>query len=124
MPSSADGAARPAHLQQIPAETVRNAATMDVDAAHAHLNSVASERIRRLTAELQGLSPTADQADIASIRLLLSEYSTALGHLRAVARLAAATVDGAAEPVRDARRTVHRLCKTLAAAPAGLPDPQ
>lgn len=123
MPSSADGAVRPAHLEQLPAETVSNATT-DVAAAHAHLNSVASERIRSRTAELQDLPPTADQPDIASIRLLLSEYSTAVGHLRAVARLAAATIDGAAEPLREARRTVHRLSKTLAATPADPPDPR
>ena len=125
MPSSADAASRLAHLEQIPAETVSNAPTTDVDDAHAHLNSVASERIRRLTAELQDLPPTADQADIVSVRLLLSEYSVAVAHLRTVARLAAATVDGAAEPVRDARRAVHRLSKTLTAAPAGrLPEPR
>jgi hypothetical protein len=124
VPSSADGSARLAHFEQIPAETVSHAATTDVHDARAQLNSVASERIRRLTAELQGLSPAADQADIAAIRLLLSEYSTAVGHLRAVARLAASTVDAAAEPLREARRTVHRLSKTLAAAPADPPDPR
>jgi len=62
--------------------------------------------------------------DIVSIRLLLSEYSVAVAHLRTVARLAAATVDGAAEPLREARRTVHRLSKTMGAAPADLPEPQ
>lgn len=87
---------------------------MDTDAVHAHLSSVPVERIRRLTAELQGSNTVhPDEIDVAVMRLLLSEYSTAVNHLRAVARQAAATVDAAAAPLLDARRAVHRLSKVL-----------
>jgi hypothetical protein len=122
--SSADAAARLAHLEQILAETASPspaASTTDADAAHVHLNSVPLERIRRLTAELQGdITRTPDEVELVMMRLLLYEYSIAVRHLRAVTRIAAATVDAAADPVRDARRAVHRVSKALV--PAGDAD--
>jgi hypothetical protein len=51
--------------------------------------------------------------DAVLIRVLLNEYANAVGHLRAVARMAAASVDGAAAPMRQARLTLHRYNKAL-----------
>lgn len=114
MPSS-DDAARLAHLERILADTEAIGPAAHADVAREHLNSLPVERIRRLTAELRGDTPrTADHADIATIRQLLSDYSIAIGHLRAVARMAATTVDAAAEPIRNAHKMVHRLSKELA----------
>jgi hypothetical protein len=118
-----DTAGRLAALEQILGHTASGTAPIsatDADTVDAHLGRVSAERIRRLTAAFQGdSSQPLDAIDAIVIRLLLDEYSKAVSHLRAVARLAAATIDGAAEPVREARRSVHHLTKVLASAHTG-----
>ena len=119
MPSPHDTAQRLAALEQILAQTTAGATTAG-DAADLLLTSVATERIRRLTAELQATqSRQLDAVDTLVLRILLNEYSNAVGRLRAVARMAAASVDGAATPMRRARRTLHRFNKTLGRFAAG-----
>jgi hypothetical protein len=116
-------AARLGHLEHILTSTFgAPAATPEANAADVHLASVPVERIRRLTTELSSNDgrPT-DTIDVLIMRLLLNEYASAVSHLRAVARLAAATVDHATGPMREARRAVHRHTKTaqsLGAVPA------
>jgi hypothetical protein len=114
---SRDTSERLARLQQILAQTSSgsNSGTADnADAAEVHLSSVLTERIRLLTTELQGIgSPGLDESDAVVVKLLLNEYSTAVGHLRAVARMAAATVDGVTAPMLEMERAVHRYIKTV-----------
>jgi hypothetical protein len=115
VPPSPDTARRLAHLEQILAETTSGTTSVsssDTDATDVHLSSVPTERIRRLTRELQRDLPGAlDEIDVVILTLLLNEYSSAVGHLRAVVRMAAATVDNAAGPVREAKRLAHRYGK-------------
>jgi hypothetical protein len=70
-----------------------------------HLADVPAARIRELTRILQW-RPTEenDEIDLLAMRLLLNDYTAAIGHLRAVARVAAALVDGAAVPVKQTQR--------------------
>jgi hypothetical protein len=121
MPLRRDSTTRLANLETILAETTSGhtpAAAIGGNAADVHLNSVPAERIRRLTAELDDESREApDAVDAIVMRLLLDEYTSAVAHLRAVARLAAARVDRAAAPLREARRAMHRLDKSAAAVP-------
>jgi hypothetical protein len=94
----------------------------EADAAAVHLDSVPLDRIRHLTDELVGdLREEPDTIDAVAMRLLLNEYVAAVGHLRAVTRTAAARVDGAAAPMKAARRILHRLTKERDAAAASPP---
>lgn len=121
MPSPRDTTARLTQIEEILAQTAPGATASAGagDATAIHLNSVSTDRIRRLTAELGGVSPDdgPDVVDAVVMRLLLDEFATAVTHLRAVARTAASRVDGAALPLREARRAMHRLEKANAAAP-------
>jgi hypothetical protein len=70
-----------------------------------HLAEVPSARIRELTSMLQQRAVEGiDEIDALAMRLLLNDYSAAVAHLRAVAREAAALIDGAAAPVKDSQR--------------------
>jgi hypothetical protein len=115
--SSRDASERLARLEQILSETssASNATpAANTDAAQVHLDALSTERIRRLTAELQETSSfELDESDAVVMKLLLNEYSSAVGHLRAVARIAAATVDGVTARIREAERAIHRHIKTL-----------
>ena len=123
MASSLDTSTRLALLERILAETTPGVIGPDVpagDAVHAHLSSVPVERIRRLTAALhESSSASPDEVDAKVMRLLLSEYKTAVAHLRAVANEAASQVDGAGTLSRQARLTVHRYRKSITARGAG-----
>ena len=114
MPSSRDTSERLAHLEQILSRT-DGAQTVIGDTANpaeVHLGSIPAERIRLLTSELHGTgSGECEPADALLMKLLLNEYTAALGHLRAVARMSAAIVDGAAAPMREMERAVHRCLK-------------
>ena len=81
----------------------------DGDSVALHLGAVPAERIRALTAVL-GRSTTGDndEIDTVEMRLLLNDYTSAVGHLRAVARSAAARIDEAAAPVREAQLFMER----------------
>jgi hypothetical protein len=115
VPSSRDTSARLAHLEHILSQTTPGSRN-EADAADVHLASVPVERIRRLTAELQhDSSRQPDEIDALVMRLLINEYATAVAHLRAVARMAASRVDGAAAPMREARRALHRHAKNVEA---------
>lgn len=117
MASSHDASERLARLEQILSETssASNATPADnTDAAHVHLDGVPTERIRHLTAELQETSSfELDESAAVVMKLLLNEYSSAVGHLRAVARIAAARVDGVTAHILEADRAVHRHIKTI-----------
>ena len=115
--SSPDTSERLARLDQILSQIPSGSQAVSADSANAaevHLSSVPTERIRLLTAELQGTSsPELDESDAVVMKLLLNEYSTAVGHLRAVASLAAAAVDGVTGPMLEMEREVHRYTKTV-----------
>src|SRR5687768_14147302 len=107
-----DTATRLSQLEQILAATAVGTTPAVADAAGVHLGGVSAERIRGLTLVLHdGISRNVDELDAIVMRLLLAEYVTAVAHLRAVARIAAAHIDGAAAPVREARRALHRHAK-------------
>jgi len=117
VPSSRDASERLVRLEQILSQTpsVSDAAPAgSTDAAHVHLKAVPTERIRLLTAELQGAgSSELDESDAVVMKLLLNEYSSAVGHLRAVARMAAAAVDGVTAPTLETERAIRRHIKTI-----------
>jgi len=114
---SRDTSERLARLEQILSRTQSGSRAITADTANAadvHLSSVPTERIRLLTAELQRTDlPQLDESDAVVMKLLLNEYSAAVGHLRAVARMAAATVDGVTVPTLETERAVHRHIKTV-----------
>lgn len=65
------------------------------------------DRIRRLTAELQRASDDdIDEIDAVTMRILLSDYTLTVGHLRAAARLAEQRVIAASVPIQHARSVV------------------
>ena len=116
MSSPRDTSERLARLEQILSQTdgARTVIGDTANPAEVHLSSIPAERIRLLTAELKATgSGECEPADALLMKLLLNEYCTALGHLRAVARMSAATVDGAAAPMRDMERAVHRCLKDV-----------
>ena len=128
MPLPRDVTTRLAHLEDILAHTTSGtglASHTNTDPAQVHLNSVPVERIRRLSAELEaGSASDLDAVDAVIMRLLLSEYTSAVAHLRAVAQMAASRVDHAGGPLREARRAQHRFEKTVASSSVNwLPPP-
>jgi hypothetical protein len=77
------------------------------DPATLHLTEMPTERIRRFTHALSttgGAAIDNDAIDILTMRLLLNDFTSAVGHLRAIANIAATLIDNAAKPVRDAQR--------------------
>lgn len=78
------------------------------DPVSLHLGAVPSERIRELTSFLTRATGATDEIDVVAMRLLLNDYTSAVGHLRAVARSAANRIDGAAAPVREAQLFMKR----------------
>jgi hypothetical protein len=115
--SSRDTSERLTHLEQILSQTASASAAVAADATNAaevHLGSVPAERIRLLTAELLRTgSPGLDEIDAVVMKLLLNEYSNAVDHLRAVANLAAATIDGVTAPMLDTERAVRKHLKSV-----------
>jgi hypothetical protein len=81
------------------------------DAVAVHLTEMPAERIRRFTHAL-GTTPGSDvdndAIDMLTIRLLMNDFANAVGHLRAVATIAASLVDEAATPVRETQRFLKR----------------
>ena len=75
-----------------------------------HLADVPTERIGRYTQALRhdGDEVENDAVDVLTMRLLLNDYRVAVGHLRAVAEIAASLVDKAAPAVRDTERFFKR----------------
>jgi hypothetical protein len=109
---SRDRAERLIELEQILAcsrTTTALSREGDAEPATVHLAGVPDERIQRLTGELRACSDI-DHDEIAAItaRLLLNDYGTAVGHLRAVARLAVARIDEAAATINDCQESIRR----------------
>jgi hypothetical protein len=102
-------------LEQILAESNATlTATRDgtADPADVHLASVPLERIRRTTSELQlGSGIDIDDVDAVTMRLLLNDYTTAVAHLRAVARLTEQHITAATAPIQETRLLVQRQQK-------------
>jgi hypothetical protein len=101
--------ARLLELEQILAHSRNALATdRDADSVALHLADVPSERMRRFTSLLRtGASGDNDAIDAVTMRLLLNDYTAAVGHLRAIARVAAAGIDAAAIPVRESQRFIR-----------------
>jgi hypothetical protein len=84
-------------------------AESQTDPAALHLTEMPTERIRRFThalATTRGGDLDNDAIDILTIRLLLNDFTSAVGHLRAVANIAASLIDNAASPVKAAQRFI------------------
>jgi len=75
------------------------------DPAALHLTEMPTERIRRFTHALgtTGGNLDNDTIDFLTIRLLLNDFTSAVGHLRAVANISASLIDTAAKSVREAQ---------------------
>lgn len=82
-----------------------------VDPVALHLADVPTERIVHFTQALRSSDAEFtenDDVDVLTMRLLLNDFITAVGHLRAVAEIAGSLVDKAASPVQDSRRFLER----------------
>jgi hypothetical protein len=98
-------------LEQILASSRSSApAASGDDVADVMLASVMTDRIRGTSAELQR-GTTVDAAAAVAMRLLLSDYSTAVAHLRTVARATDRRLDSVAETIRSGARVVERYRK-------------
>jgi hypothetical protein len=112
MPDAHDPSDRLARLERIlaqrpAAETSNEPVT---DAVQLNMRSLPTDRIRQLTSELQRRSHVeSDTIDALEMRLLLNDYSTAVAHLRAIARITASRLATVAEPIRRAGRWVERM---------------
>ena len=110
MHASSDSSRRLRRLEQILADaTIATVASPhgEPDPAETHLVVVPLDRIRRLTAELQRASDDdIDEIDAVTMRILLSDYTLTVGHLRAAARLAEQRVIAASVPIQHARSVV------------------
>jgi hypothetical protein len=84
------------------------AAGGDVDVGDVMLASVMTDRIRGTSAELQR-GTTIDAATAVAMRLLLSDYSTAVAHLRTVARATDHRLNSVAETIRKGVRAVEKI---------------
>lgn len=82
-----------------------------VPPADHQLHGVPFERIRRLTAFLDGRSPSSDVVDNLSGHLLFSDLTVAVAHVRAVTELTAARIDAAAGTLKPVRNFLHRHAK-------------
>jgi hypothetical protein len=98
-------------LEQILSQSVvpMSAQRGDADPVRVHLDSVPLERMRRLASELQQQSPdAADDLDSVMVRLLLNDYTAAIAHLRAVARLAEQNVASAGASIHGAKALLQQ----------------
>jgi cob(I)alamin adenosyltransferase len=101
-------------LQQILARPKLVTGTADTgpDPAETHLASIDLERIRQVTCELQNRADEMpDDLDAVTARVLLNDYASAVGHLRAAARLAERRVASASAPIEEARRFIRHYEK-------------
>jgi hypothetical protein len=107
--SASDPGKRLLDLETILAQSRSTAAKpADADPVTLHLADVPIDRIRRFTAELQASDGNRDEVTAITMRLLLNDYSTAVAHLRAVARIAIDKIDSAVEPIRDCQKFLRR----------------
>ena len=89
--------------------SLAGAMRVDVAPAELHLRSIPFERIQQLTAILkEGAAHAEDDVDRLCARLLLTDYVTAVGHLRAVAQIAAARIEATPQALKPARKFIHR----------------
>jgi len=107
--SAGDARRRLLDLERILAQSRSTGAKAgDADPVTLHLADVPVERIRRFTAELQSADGNRDEITAVTMRLLLNDYSTAVAHLRAVARIAIDKIESAVEPIRDCQKFLRR----------------
>jgi hypothetical protein len=81
------------------------------DPVAVHLTELPAERIRRFTRVLEttrGSEVGNDAVDMLTIRLLMNDFASAVGQLRAVANIATSLIDGAANPMKDTQRFLKR----------------
>jgi hypothetical protein len=81
----------------------------EVDSAVSRIESVPTERIARMTAEVRdGNRPDIDAIDMLAVRTLLDDYKTAVAQLRAALRITEKRIARAAGPVGEAERILNR----------------
>ncbi|HEU4693109.1 MAG TPA: hypothetical protein VFS23_32325 [Vicinamibacterales bacterium] len=108
MSASDDLSGRLRELDRILSHEGSTSFSNEGDPVSLHLGAVPSERIRELTSLLGRTTVANDEIDVVAMRLLLNDYTSAVGHLRAVARSAATRIDEAATPVREAQLFMKR----------------
>jgi hypothetical protein len=115
MSAAADSSQRLQRLAHILAESQAapgSASAPDRGPTDIHLDSVSRERISRLTSELaQRATIDTDDTDRLTVRLLLNEYTAAVAHLRAAARLTEQRMLEAAGAIQETRRHLRRQKK-------------
>ena len=100
-----DAAKRLLDLERILAQSRGSEpASGDADPVTLHIADVPVERIRRFTAELQSANGDGDEIAAVTTRLLLNDYTTAVAHLRAVARISVVRIESALEPIRQCQK--------------------
>jgi|KBSSwiStaDraftv2_1062776.scaffolds.fasta_scaffold426088_2 hypothetical protein len=105
MSTANDDAKRLLDLERILAQSRSGESTSgDADPVTLHIADVPVERIRRFTAELQGANGDRDEIAAVTTRLLLNDYTTAVAHLRAVARISVTRIESALEPIRQCQK--------------------
>lgn len=111
--TSDETGARLRELQRILAQSRTSSTSGEEDAAALHLAAMPVERIQRFTHTLASQPAQAgwDDVDGVTMRLLLDDYVDAVGHLRAVSRLAAARIDAAVGPIYECRSFLARQDK-------------
>ena len=83
----------------------------DPESVPIHLADVPDERIARFTQALRSGHDDFtdnDDVDLLTMRLLLNDFITAVGHLRAVTEIAGSLIDDAGETVRKSQRFLTR----------------
>lgn len=110
MSAADDAAKRLLDLERILAQsrTSESVGGGDVDPVTLHMADVPTERIRRFTTELQSANGDRDEIAAVTMRLLLNDYTTAVAHLRAVARISVARIESALEPIRECQKFLRR----------------
>jgi hypothetical protein len=115
MSAAADSSRRLQRLAQILAESQAapgSTPAPDSGPTDVHLDSVSLERISRLTSELaQRAAIDTDDIDRLTMRLLLNEYTAAVAHLRAAARLTEQRMLEATVAIQETRLYLRRRKK-------------
>lgn len=117
MDTPSDTSERLRALERILApRTVADTRDRHADPVALHASTLPTDRLRQLTLVLQRQpAGTLDPVATLTLRLLLNEYTSAVGHLRAVAQAAAHVVDTTSPTVEQAVRFLEQESRRRAA---------
>lgn len=106
MSAADDPLERLLRLSQILSEQSIDGRTAQIEPPHAR--EARTQRIRRLTVELQHDGIDSDEVDAVTMRLLLNDYAATLPAFREITRQAEAHLTTASGPIKEVRREIHR----------------